>query len=438
MLFATLGALRHSPDFLTLSSRAMLGFLGACVALFLCFRGVPAGLTRLTRRSFDISATAGFALLHLAIFLPLVLSHVPLHADVPSFYLPQAQEVLNGKIPYVDFHSSYGPLHSYLDAAALHIWNNGYALLLLVILCDVAAFPIWLTALRRWLPEDRTRCVALMVMTQPLLLWNIAVDGRNDAIIFLLLGTAVALVARSDFFSGMAATAPLVAVKFLPVILIPHIFAAARRRWLWICGGLLLPVIGYGALLAMHADILQSLKTEGAIATAGGAPYAFTALTGLAVPPAVSGIILAAAYVFALLWLTRSSLRATNDREKMSVLMCGILALQLVLLFFSKKSYPVYLLPAAVPLAAYTLQTFHRGRRITAVVYALLLVFSMIQTSLWYGPMASESASSLHADLMGGSPFASFEFLVMALPAACYLYLLVSILRDLSTQRDMA
>lgn len=149
MLLVTLGDLKHSHDVLTLGSRATLGLLGACVAIFLCFRGVPASLTRLNKRSFDIATTAGFALLHLAIFLPLVVVHIPLHADVPAYYLPQAREVLNGKIPYIDFHSSYGPLHSYLDATALRIWNNGYALLLLVIICDVAAFPIWLTALRR-------------------------------------------------------------------------------------------------------------------------------------------------------------------------------------------------------------------------------------------------------------------------------------------------
>jgi len=410
--------------------RGLLGLLGAVVALLICLRGIPSRIGHLTNRTFDSVATFGFALLQLGIFCVLWLRHIPLHADIPAYYLPQARLVLAGKVPYVDFPSSYQPLHAYLDAFALHLWNSEYSLLLVAIVCCVAGFPFWMYAMRRWLPEPETRCAALLVMMQPVLLWNIAADGRNDGILFLLLGVAAALVARKDFAAGMAATAPLVVVKFLPILLLPQFLAAARKRTLWLTGAAVLPVCVFGWVLYLGGDILIPLKAEGGIATAGGAPYAWTALTGIPVSTAVSNAILLVAYLVVLVWLVRAALRVRQDSDRMRVLFFGVLALMLVLLFFSKKSYPVYLIPVAFPLAACILHARRRGNRLAAWVYAVLLMLSMVQSSVWYSVMGMVSAPALHAAFIAGNGAAVMEMIPMVVPAICYLYLLVIALRE--------
>jgi hypothetical protein len=86
-------------------------------------------LQTMDARRFDRFALSGVTISRLAVFVGLYLvARQPVRSDVPLFYVPQGLAVLEGRVPYRDFDSSYAPLFPYVVAAVLAVWRSPLAL----------------------------------------------------------------------------------------------------------------------------------------------------------------------------------------------------------------------------------------------------------------------------------------------------------------------
>ncbi len=87
--------------------------------------------------------------LGLYIFVFFVL-HLPVRGDVPTFYVvPGSALALQEAAPvHRLLHSSYAPLHRFLDAGLLLLWNSPIVIILFAIVAECLVLPVWLRAAR--------------------------------------------------------------------------------------------------------------------------------------------------------------------------------------------------------------------------------------------------------------------------------------------------
>lgn len=419
-------------DFRILMARVAVGAVAAILSLLILLRPVPAKVTEMPRSTFDGCLVGIFALVRLLLFiLVFVVAHQNVRGDLPVFYLRQAHKVLQGQVIYRDFYSSYGPLNALMNSLLLRIYDSGLSMVVFQVLCDIATVPVLLALFRRFLDETTVRRIGLLLLVQPMMLWNSTIDGRNEALTALLLATAMLLISRRDFWSGVSAGLTLVLVKFLPIMYFPSILLAARKRGLWVLGAALLPVPIFGYMLLRHYPAFEFLKVEGALSTAGSFSFALMAATGWMIPKILLDGLTALTLAIVLGGTGLATLRASSERARLWAMNIAVVALMLALLVISKKAYPAYLTAVAGPMAAYVAYIAgRRGRKIVARLYAVLMFFSVFASSLWYWPLGAWPAEKVHTLLQTGLAWFIVPFILTSLPAVFFLWLLIEMLRD--------
>src|SRR5579875_1188255 len=147
----------------TLEARAALGCIFATAGFI---AASTAAIHRPSRPAFNRAINLAFILSRLALFIGIFfVLHLPVRGDIPSFYVPEARSLMQHKLPYRDFASSYAPLHTFLDAAALSIWNSPRAIILIAILAECFILPVWMRAARLFAPERAVRIAAVLYVT---------------------------------------------------------------------------------------------------------------------------------------------------------------------------------------------------------------------------------------------------------------------------------
>src|SRR5277367_7166998 len=102
-------------------------------------------LRLLSREAFDRTVNLAFILSRLGAYLGVFfVLHIARRGDLMGFYWPEATAVLEHRLPYRDFQSSYAPLHAYLDASAIRLWFSPLAIILLAICVEMLLLPLWL------------------------------------------------------------------------------------------------------------------------------------------------------------------------------------------------------------------------------------------------------------------------------------------------------
>ncbi len=215
--------------------RFAFGGLLAVVSFVIARRKLPANLAAWTDQYFDRVFFGFYAASHFFVFFAafFVLHQKP-WADLVAFYVPQAHAVMHGMVPYRDFNSSYAPLNPYLDALLLRLHDSPLTILVFQMVCDLLSVPFWIWFLRRFMPEPTVRKAALLYLVQPLIVWEICLDGKNQGLISLLLAISFWAIARRDIASGFSFSMSWVAVKILPVMFLPTLFIGARKRARWL------------------------------------------------------------------------------------------------------------------------------------------------------------------------------------------------------------
>ena len=385
----------------TLVARLVLGVAAGIAGVVLSslpaiHRPGSAAFRRLANAAFLVSRLGGFALLFLVF-------RVAPRGDIPSFYLPEARSALSGKLPYRDFGSSYAPLHSFLDASLLRLWNSPLALILFAICVEFLLFYLWLRLGRALFAERDLRIAAVLYLTSAMSLQFVAVDGQDNVLIALLVLAALWLALRSrPLLSGAALALGAVAVKLLPIFFAPVLFLSVVRRWRWAAGFLTLAAAVYGSFAALRLPIQQPLEIEGALKSAGTLPFLVETVTGISFPVQFwdAVMLLGLGVLYLVLWRQATRVLAStpppSPAAAASPILWGVPAATLLLLLLANKSWSPYLLLCLFPLCV----AVARGGLLSRILFALFGVVALLEKSYWTSILGMDPAPALRAAVL--------------------------------------
>ena len=317
------------------------------VALLLV--GVKLDLSRLRDRQFTILSWTTLAALRVAVFvvLYLLVGLTPTSDNVT--YFAEAKSALAGGVIYRDFESTYGPLATYMNAAAVYLWDSPKSIVLLAILIELASFPLWLHLARRIFDEKAARLASVLYILSPIPFFTTGVSGLNKSLGAAYLGLGIFFLLRNwDGLAGFIMGLAIPGVKFLMMLFTPAawVFSPQKVRFLI---AFLVPLIAlYGVLFMLGADLTMPFKMQLNYQTSGNLPF-FLGLLGLeAASPIVQRL-------FDLILLSSLSIiflihvfQTRTTKTSWLIHMCSIVGL--TFMFFSKKSYTTYLVLFYFPL----------------------------------------------------------------------------------------
>lgn len=327
------------------------------------------------------SITLAFVMPRLLMFGALfVVLKLPPQSDVNA-YFEQAHWVIEGKRAFIDFETGYGPWFALVISWAVRIWDSGSVLVLLAVLFEFAAWPLWIRVMSSFLNEREVKLSAWLYLLSPLTFLNVPMVGMNHVWLTAFLGLAMLWQKRGrDALAGVAMGASIVLVKFISLLWVPLLFWCSRKRFSWSLGFILLPAIAYGLLLAQGANLASQVVMHAHYDSSGNIPYLF-GLTG--VDPSSQNVrslfnlvgMAGLACFFIACVMTE---RLSTPRQVFFALPFFLL----IALLLSKKSFSSYLEMTLFPLAA--LVVLERARLSTVVWYAITMLTTSVEPSLWF------------------------------------------------------
>jgi hypothetical protein len=410
----------------TLIARAAMGSFFALAGIALAS---SEHLLNLPERRFNRVVIVGMAALRLGMYaLVFLVLRIPPRGDVQSYYMSQAEDALAHRLIYRDFDSSYAPLHPYLDGGLLALWHSPLVMILLAIVVEIVAMPLWMLIGRTFVAERSLRVAALLYVVSPISLQYVTIDGQDNVLIASALALALFLVLRHrEFLAGIAVAASIAITKFLPLLYVPLFFLASPRRWRFVAG-LSVVVLGvYGAFAVMGAPILEALTDEAKRRSAGNLGYVFEAAFGVSLPNLVLNGLALGSIVLILALIVRSALVARNLPQSL-LITYGVAALTLTLTLFAKKSWPAYMMLALFPLC---LLVTRGAARWKLIVFMLFEVVAVTEHSIWSTTLHQMSSIGLRPLLIAHQPVAALFGLVELLLLGGYGWLLVEALSEL-------
>jgi hypothetical protein len=309
-------------------------------------------------------------------------------------YYSEAKAALAGGIIYRDFASSYGPLFTYLDAAAVYIWDSPKSIVLLSIIVELTFYPLWFNLARLTLGENLARISSTLYILSPLPLFVIAVNGQNQsfgaAYLFL---TFCLLVRGRNGWAGFVMGLSIPGVKFLMGLFTPVAYVFARHRLRFLAAFLLPLIFCYGLLLLRGADLTVPLQIQANDQTSGNLPF----FLGLMVFNASSittrrifdSFTLASLAVVFLIHTLR-----VRTQPVWLICLCTIIGLTFMLC--SKKSYTNYLVLFYFP---FCMTVAANGFSILrAIFFGIFNLCAVLEPSLYYRwvlPLSDTTVPSL-------------------------------------------
>jgi hypothetical protein len=391
---------------------------------------------RWENRRFDRIYFTAYAASHFLVFLVVfVVLHEAPRTDLPAYYVPEAHSVMRGLLPYRDFQSSYAPLNPYLDAALLKVHDSSFSILIFQILCDAFSVPFWIGFLRRALNENTVRKAALLYLIQPVVIWGICIDGKNQGLIALLLAVSFYTIARREILSGVSLSLSWILVKILPVIFLPTLFFGARRRARWLIGVMAPSILVYGGFLLLRVDVSQAMRRESMFSTPQNLPYLFGALTGFEIPRLALSVVLLLVVAATLGVTVRSQLRQDTNAAGLWVMALSCELVLLTVMLVNKKSDTSYLGMCFFLLCGFVASDADRGGQWMSNWYVLLTLFGLPVVSFWFWPLKMEQAVRLHALWLAGNRNAWIMMAMQVILELSYIGLVWGLLR---TVRDAA
>ena len=400
-----------------------IGLAGGIAAIFFC--SFPA-VFRCSKGRFDLLA---FALLLGSRLAMYVLTYVILGQEVPSdvpwVYYPPGQLILEGKLPYRDFESSYAPLFGFVSAALISLWNNTKVFVLFAIAVEAVSLWMWMAVARMVTHETTARQATVLNIVNTNVLQTVLV-GTNQIWIACLLGWSLLLVLRrKDVASGAVMALSITAIKILGIMFAPMLWLAAtdttsqrretdnsspdklpradgtpvsflehvglpQRRLRWTIGFLAPTIVVYGIFMLLGVDILFPLKFEGGLETHGNIPY-FLSLFGFD-PSGPTGkfSMLLMGLIAAGLCL-RAWAQGIGGQPARIIDLISLIMLTFMLL--SKKAFPAYLATALFPLCLTIARHPFSPRALWA--HGLFIVLTTVQSSFWFRWMDMGNFSTL-------------------------------------------
>ncbi len=406
----------------SLEARTALGCVVAATSYILAS---SRRIHRPAQKSFDRAVTLAFIASRLGLYvLVYFVLHLAVRGDVPTFYVLPARAALQHKLPYVDYPTSYAPLHATLDGGLLLLWNSPLVIILFSILVECFLLPVWLRVSRLFLSEESVRIAAVLYLASAMSVQFVTIDGQDNAILEVLLGLSLLLLARfRSVLSGAVLAAGAVVIKFLPLLFAPAFFLAAARRFRWLFGFVIVLVVGYGYFVLRHVPILFPFELEHNSRTASDLPYVLEAIINRTPPNIAEDLAFGIALLIILAVLARIGVRRPTREASLRAITFGCVALDLALLFFSRKSWPDYIVLTLFPIGL--LFGYGAHRRLRLALFAVFNVIAVTTHSMWATFFGQFLAGPLHQALVARQPAAWVFLFSQIFLIAGYAWLLV-------------
>lgn len=365
--------------------RLAFGLLLVCATALLWLPAVEAFLARASARrwlewAFASSRILGWLACYVAV------PGLVRYSDLMLYYTPEARQVLAGLAPYRDFPTSYGPLYTYLNAAALFVWNHPAAIALLVVLFEIAAVRLFVRLASRHADGEAAIARTLFVyLLNPAAFYWSGMLGYNSPVVlvFWVLALGAALASRPAA-SAAALAASVVAGKFLGVLMGPVWLLAARRRIVVVAAVAAAGIAGLLVARQMGIDLTLPLQREGHRSTAGNLWFLASALPGIDPAGALWRFGPAAAFGAATAALMVMTLRRWPAAAAPTLAQaCGaIAAVGWLFMLLSKKSFPHYT-PMFLLFAVHAMSAWAPRERRWPLLLAILGAIGIVEPGLW-------------------------------------------------------
>ena len=350
-----------------------------------------------------------------------LIGHQEVSSDVPSYYLPAAHAVLEGKLPFRDFMLSYAPLFPYLGAALVWIWDSGKMFALCSILVNAVALILWHRMGSLCLDRQTARQSTVVFATSGHMLVQTLLGTNQVWIGAALAASAWLIVVDRPVTSGLLQAVAAGTTKILVPLFWPVLWICADRRWRWLAAALCPVVALYAAFAVSGADVFYPLRFEGKLITSGNLPYVLDPLLSAA-GAAKRGIydaVLLGTLGATTLWLF-VRIRALTTQQRATALPVALALTGVVFLLVSKKSYTGYAAFVMYPIGA----ALGIGLRSLRARVGFLLVFNALlatEPSLWFHLGGFKGTLQEWLAAGGGSAAAGFILVDVAL-LACYVW----------------
>jgi len=219
---------------------------------------------------------------------------IPSDPAVMTLHTPETRSLNNPNLP-----SPYPPGAELFFRAVSTIQESTFALKVAFVLCEFAI----VLSLLDWLHSTRqSPHLVLAFAWNPLLAIEVAGSGHIDILGALLLIVSVAALARRWRATAAVALGLAIAVKFLPLVLLPLYWKRVRIRdtalAISVVGLLYVPFLNHGRIpIGSLGTYVQSFRFNGPV---------FAALDRVAPPQLLAGLAVLAGLATAL-WLRRAS-----------------------------------------------------------------------------------------------------------------------------------
>lgn len=363
--------------------RIVFGVLMVAATALLLTRPIGAYLGRAHAvpwllRLFIASRIAGWLVTYV------VLGDLASYSDLTLYYYPEAEAVVGGLIPYMDFPTSYGPLFPYLSALLMPVWHSRAALAAVLIGFEIAAVLMFVRTARTSAALTSgaiARCLYIYTFNPAALYWSGMLAYNSSVVLFFWVMSTALLARRRYALSLLGQTASVVAGKFLGVLIGPVWLGCARNSYRALAAFAVAAVPVVIALRAAGIDLLLPLQREGGRSTAGNLWFLLTGIVPASTdstvwqvaPLAMLGLGLATLGV----WLF---LRWTEP-PMFGQIAAGVAACGWLFMLLSRKSYPHYtpmfLLFFALIIGA------SRRYAIAAVALAVIGAVGIVEPGLW-------------------------------------------------------
>jgi hypothetical protein len=393
---------------------AKLGIALACIAATLLVLRAP-GLESLEASKFDRLAFLLLAVCRLGLFvLVLIILRIPAQSDVTVYY-EEARQALAGGVPLKDFFTAYSPLFPYLAALPLHLWDSAKAIMLVGMLLELVALPLWLNFARSAFDERTVRRATIVYCLNPFAQLTIPLAGQNHVWLAFFLALGLSLTAARRRFDGLVSGAGFalatVFVKWLALLYAPVLFLHSRRRLAWLLG-LVLPIaLLYGAWSGLYgADtVLGNLRFHAGHHSSGNLPYLLTFVgLDLADPDTSRWLGVAGLAVLATVFLI-PAIRLGHFDERAAA--CMLVVVTLAFLIVSKKAFSSYLVITLFPFCLVVAES-----RRTPLAFLTVLAFLGLvgmEPSLWFRWLGSENLDLIRMPAFASHRIRGIAFLAV-------------------------
>jgi alpha-1,6-mannosyltransferase len=226
---------------------------------------------------------------------------VPSDPAVKSLHIPETRNLNNPDLP-----SPYPPGAELLFRAVTKIEESVFALKVAFVICDLGIAVVLLDLLRA---SGRSVHLVLVYAWNPLLAVEVAGSGHIDIVGALLLVTSFAALLRRWRVLAALAFGLAIAVKFLPIVVMPFYWKRVRLRDALLAaavvGILYIPFLDHGRIpVGSLGTYVQSFRFNGPV---------FAALARAAPPQLLAGLAVLVGLATAV-WLERAEPEGSPDQ----------------------------------------------------------------------------------------------------------------------------